>query len=71
MNDTTPLFASKKQTAQRYGVHPKTIDRWRQRPDLRFPDPALTTGKGSGLRKYRNIQEQLIPWERSIKRAAE
>jgi hypothetical protein len=69
MSDQTQIFCSKKQTAQRYGVATKTIDRWRERKQ--FPNPAFSTGDGNGRRDYWSVLEQLVPWERSSRRDAE
>jgi hypothetical protein len=44
--------------ADRYGVVPRTIERWEENPDLKFPAP-LRINK----RKYWDL-EKLEAWER-------
>ena len=69
MTDIASVFSNKRQTAQRYGISPKTIERWRA--SRQFPDPALSVGEGNGRRDYWNVAEQLVPWERKNVAAAE
>jgi hypothetical protein len=40
----TSRFSSTRQTAERYGVSLKTIERWRKSPRLGFPEPIHING---------------------------
>jgi hypothetical protein len=44
--------------AARYGVTPRSIDRWRKDPELAFPKPIYIRD-----RKYWSVKE-LVNWER-------
>jgi hypothetical protein len=51
-------YQPRKKTAERYGVHVRSIDRWEQNPSMDFPKPLVVNG-----RKYDNLHE-LETWER-------
>jgi hypothetical protein len=47
-----PLLPDGKVARARYGVHPTTLWRWDQKPELGFPPPRIING-----RKYRDLEE--------------
>jgi len=49
---------------QRYHVHPHTLRRWDQKPELGFPPPVYVNG-----RRYREA-DKLDVWDRENSRAA-
>jgi hypothetical protein len=51
------LLLRDSQVAARYGVHPKTLQRWDATPALEFPQPIRIRG-----RRYRSIAE-LDAWD--------
>jgi predicted DNA-binding transcriptional regulator AlpA len=62
MENTQSAFLSDPKVAKRYDVHPRTLYRWDDDPEVEFPKPHYI-----GRRKYRSVAE-LEQWER--KRAA-
>jgi hypothetical protein len=60
MSDDPEAFLPDRQAAARYGVHPKTLSRWDDKPELGFPKPYLFNG-----RKHRKIGELQVFERRS------
>jgi hypothetical protein len=57
MNQITN-YQPRRKTAERYGVHVRSIERWEQNPEMNFPKPLVVNG-----RKYDNVPA-LEAWER-------
>ena len=51
-------YQPRKKTAERYGVHVRSIERWERNPEMNFPEPLVVNG-----RKYDNVPA-LEAWER-------
>jgi hypothetical protein len=66
MTETTdkPVLLPDPAVAKRYGVHPFTLRRWDENPELGFPPVIMVNG-----RRYREIAK-LDAWERKNSREA-
>jgi hypothetical protein len=51
-------YQPRKKTAERYGVHVRSVERWEQNQEMDFPKPLVVNG-----RKYDNLHA-LEAWER-------
>jgi hypothetical protein len=51
-DDALGGLAADSKVAKQLGVHPKTLPRWDQKPELKFPKPIYING-----RKYRRLSE--------------
>jgi len=66
MTETTdkPVLLPDPAVAKRYGVHPFTLRRWDENPELGFPPVIMVNG-----RRYREIAK-LDAWDRKNSREA-
>ena len=56
--ETADVKLSARRVSERFGISPRTLDRWLHRPDLKFPRPLVIAG-----RRYFSRNEIQV-WER-------